>query len=207
MTDSPFGNPDGPEADAIASHDPVDHRPLASGLLSVQDVLAAARLPERTATICVRPDLQAEHDAIAAEMATLVSADGELLVEDDEASMGAQTNAARARELADRDRQVLDEMRANLWHVRLRAMDADEWPEFKKTMPKGKDADVSTFRAKLIARCAIEPPITVEDVAALRKKFGSAQINKISNRAYEACEQDGVDVPKSPGSWANLLEQ
>ncbi|HEY0889374.1 MAG TPA: hypothetical protein VGE38_07175 [Nocardioides sp.] len=207
MSDNPFGNPDGHDHDH-GEHDPGAHRPLSSGLLSVEDVLAAARLPERTATICVRADLTAEHDAIMAEMATLVTPGGELLADDDEAAVSDQSNAARARELADRDRRVLDEMRANLWRVRFRAIDSDEWPEYKKKhMPKGKDVDLKDFRTKLIADCAIEPPITEDQVRALRKKFGSGQIDKLSDTAFQACEQGGVDVPKSPSSWANLAQK
>lgn len=203
--DTVFGNPDGHDH---SEHDPGAHRPLSSGLLSVEDVLAAARLPERTASICVRADLTAEHDQIMAEMATLLTPGGELLADDDEAGMDAQGNAARARELADRDRQVLDEMRAHMWRVRFRAMDSDTWPEFKKQhMPKGKDVDLTDFRTKIIVACAIDPELTDEQVRQLRKKLGTAQIDKLSDTAFQANEQGGIDVPKSPASWANLEQR
>ena len=90
-----------------------------------------------------------------------------------------------------------------MWHVRFRAMASDDWTAFKKQhMPKAKDADMTEFRTKIIAACAIEPPITEDQVKALRKKLGSAQIVKLSDTAFEACTAGGLDVPKSPNSWA-----
>lgn len=206
QTDSPFGNPDA--HDHEQEHDLGAHRPLTSGLLTVEDVLAAARLVERTASICTRADLTADHDRVLDELATLITPGGELIADDDEAGMDAQSNAARARDLSDRLTRIKAEMRASMWHVRFRAMDSDAWTAFKKQhMPKGKDADLTEFRTKLVAACAIEPTISEDQARQLRKKFNSSQFVDLSDTAFAACTQGGLDVPKSPNSWANLAQQ
>lgn len=208
MNDNPFGNPDGPAHDHD-QHDAGAH-PLSAPVqfLTVEDVLTAARLVERTASICLRADLTAEHDRIMAELATLVTPGGELLADDEEAAMDAQTNAARARELSDRDREVLSEMRSSMRQVRFRAMDSDAWTAFKKQhMPTAKGADMTEFRTKITAACAIEPQLTEDEVRQFRKKLGAAQIVELSDTAFDACNNGGIDVPKSPSSWANLGQQ
>ncbi len=197
MNEHPFGNPDGDQHEHPLGHDPGAH-PLAEPvqLLTVADVLASARLVERTANICLRADLTAEHDRLMGELSTLVTPSGELLG-DDEASAGDQTNASRAQALSDRDRQVLAEMRGSMWHPRFRAMDSDAWTAFKKKhMPRTKDADFTDFHTKIIAECAIEPAMTEAEVTSLRKKFTHSQFIKMANTAYEACTEGGLDVPK-----------
>lgn len=212
MTDHPLGDvtPDTPgdgQHDP-SEHDPGAHRPLSSGLLTVEDVLAAARLVERTASICLRADLTAEHDRVLDELGTLVTPGGELLADDDELGMDAQSNAARARDLSDQLQQIKAEMRASMWHVRFRAMDSDAWSAFKKQhMPTAKGADMTEFRTKLVAECAIEPAITETQVRQLRKKLNSSQFVDLSDTAFAACTTGGLDIPKSPNSWANLGQQ
>lgn len=202
----PFGNPDG---DHHEQHDPGAH-PISAPvqLLTVADVLAAARLVERTASICLRADLTAEHDQVLAELATLVTPSGEVIGGDEEASAGEQSAAGRATELAERLAAIKREMRSSMWHVRFRAMDADAWGTFKKKhLPARKDADFGPFHVKIIAACAIEPAISEDEVLALSKKFNHSQFVTLANTAYEACTEGGLDVPKSGSSWPRLQQQ
>jgi hypothetical protein len=205
MNDHPLGLI--PEHDdSHSEHDPDAHQPIR--LLTVEDVLASARLVERTATICLRADLRAEHDRILDELGTLVTASGEVIDDDDEGAISDQSNASRARELADQLQKVQRQMRASMWHVRFRALPSDEWTTFKKMWwPKGKEPDMTEFRTKIIAACAIQPPITEDQVRELRKKLGASQLNELSDTAFDACTAGGIDVPKSPNSWANLAQQ
>jgi hypothetical protein len=206
MSDTVFGNPDGPDH---SEHDPGAHqRPVSSGLLTVEDVLASARLVERTASICLRADLTAEHDLVLGELGTRVTASGEVIGGDEEGAVSDQSNASRAQELADRLQQIKIEMRASMWHVRFRAMDSDTWTAFKKQhWPKAKGADMTEFRTKIIAECAIEPPITEDQVRQLRKKLNASQFVDLSDTAFAACSEGGLDVPKSPTSWVNLAQR
>lgn len=208
MNDHPFGNPDGDALDHEA-HDAGAH-PISAPVqfLTVADVLASARLVERTASICVRADLLAEHDQVLGELSSLVTVSGEVIGGDEEASVGEQSNSSRAQELALRLQQLKREMRSSLWHVRFRAMPSDEWTTFKKLWwPKGKDPDLTEFRTKIVSACAIEPTITEDQVKEIRKKFTASQFVELSDKAYEACTAGGVDVPKSPSSWVNLAQQ
>lgn len=187
-------------------HDPGAHQPVQ--MLTVEDVLSAARLVERTASICIRADLTAEHDLVLGELGTLVTASGEVIGGDEEGAVSDQSNASRAQELAERLHQLKREMRDSMWHVRFRAMASDEWTTFKKLWwPKGKDPDMTEFRTKIIAKCAIEPPITEDQVKQLRQKFTASQFINLSDTAFEACTAGGLEVPKSPNSWANLAQQ
>lgn len=187
-------------------HNPDAHQPRRP--FTVEDVLDSARLVERTASICLRADMVAEHDRILEELGTLITPSGELVEGDEENGLDQQSNASRARYLADRLQRVQQEMRSSMWHVRFRAMPSDEWTTFKRLWwPKGKDPDLTEFRTKLVAACAVEPPITEAQVKELRKKLTASQIVKLSDTAYDACTAGGLDVPKSPTSWANLAQQ
>lgn len=208
MNDHPLGDitPDMPGGHDHSEHDPGAHQPIR--LLTVEDVLASARLVERTASICLRADLTAEHDRVLGELGGLVTASGEVIGGDEEGAVSDQSNASRAQALADRLLQLKREMRDSMWHVRMRAMPSDEWTTFKRLwMPKGKEPDHTEFRTKIIAACAIEPPITEAQVKELRQKLTAAQINALSDTAFEACTTGGLDIPKSPNSWANLAQQ
>lgn len=209
MNDNPFGNPDGHDSEHDhGAHQSLRDEPPAAQFLTVEDVLASARLVERTASVCLRADLTAEHDLVLGELGTLVTASGEIIGGDEEGAVSDQSNASRAQELADRLLQIKREMRASMWHVRFRAMASDEWTTFKKMWwPKGKDPDMTEFRTKIIAECAIEPPITEAQVRELRKKLTAAQFVELSDTAFQACNDGGIDVPKSPSSWANLQQQ
>ena len=205
MSDHPLGIPSNQD-DTPGEHDPGAHQPIR--LLTVEDVLAYARLVERTASICLRADLTAEHDRVLGELGTLVTASGEVIGGDEEGAVSDQSNASRAQELADQLHRLKREMRESMWHVRFRAMPSDEWTTFKRLWwPKGKDPDLTEFRTKLVAACAIEPPITEDQVKQLRQKLNSSQFIALSDTAYDACTAGGLDVPKSPNSWANLQQR
>lgn len=207
MNDHPLG--DIPDDHTHAhEHDDGAHQQPTSTYLTVEDVLASARLVERTATICLRADLRSEHDRILDELGTLLTPSGELVGGDEEQSLDQQSNAARARELADRLQQLQREMRDSMWYVRFRGMASDEWTTFKRLWwPKGKEPDLTEFRTKIVAECAIEPPITEAQARELRKKLTASQFVALSDTAFDACSAGGLDVPKSPSSWANLAQQ
>lgn len=193
MTEHPLGyEPDDttPEAPDTAMRGP--------GLpLSIDDILASARRVERVATICLRADLVAEYEDALAELAGLVNDKGELVV-DPEATVGEKSAAARAQELDSHIGGLRTQMREAAWSVRFRAMDSDAWSVFtKQYLPKGDDADVTDFENRLVAAVAIEPTLTIRDVAKLRKALAPAQITKLVNTAWGACTTGGIDIPKS----------
>lgn len=189
---TPFGNPNGV---------PVVRQ------LTLEDVLTSARRHEKVARICIKADLQAEHDELVEELASMVNAQGELIV-DPESAIGEQSAAERAQELADRLAALRREMRGSMWSVRFRAMPSDEWQVFfKKEMPAEKNADMTPFNIKMIAACAVDPPMTEAEVTKLRSVLGLAQWVELANKAWAANTAGGVDVPKSPVSLLNHTRQ
>lgn len=196
----------GMNGDATAFTQPTTE-PHGAATLTVEEALAAVRRPERTAVLYLRGDLLAEHDAIIAELSLLVDARGEVL-DDGEASIGEESKAARAERLAARDRELLRDLAASAWPVRFRGMASDEWAKFHKAhFPKGDKSDVTDFNNLLIAETAIAPTFTVNQVKSARKSFGAKQITELANKAWEACNAGGVDVPKSPASWQSLAQR
>lgn len=168
-------------------------------ILSLDEVLSSARLVERKAKICLRADLEAEYQDLMSELATLVDDEGNVVADDETL---ADQKVARAQEL----QRLLEENRkVRAQHVRVvrfRAMPSDEWEAFEKAHRQGGDSsnpvkNPAEYERKIIARCAIEPTLTEEQVKDLKGKLGPAQMDHLFSKAYEACRTGGLDVPKS----------
>ena len=165
---------------------------------TIDDILAAAELPERRAHICLKANLQATYDDLVAELSTLVDAQGRPLV-DDEASIGDVTAESRAVEINEQIATVRLEMNAAMWHPLFRGISTDDLAVFnKKYAPKGDD--LTGYHDKLIAETSCDPKLSVDQVASLRKKLGHNAFRQLLDAANWVCMNGGVDVPKSPGS-------
>lgn len=175
--------------------------------MTVDEVLASARRPERTARVCLRADLEDEHAQLVAELATLVNAQGEIIAEE-EAAVGEITGEARAHQINDRLKALRAEMAQSMWFVRFRGMPSEDYDVFeKKYKPKTKDADFSEFHARLVAETAIEPTISYDQAVALRKEFGKRAMLELYNTAFTVCNTGGVDVPLLPASLQALTQR
>ncbi|WP_224279141.1 hypothetical protein [Nocardioides lacusdianchii] len=164
---------------------------------TVDEVLASARRIERTANVCVRGDLQAEFDELLDELATLVTATGELMEDDTDEALGDVTARTRVAQINERIPVLRREMAQAMWSVRFRGMSSDEWAPFvKKNMPE--KGDKKDFFNLLLSKTAIEPELTLDQVRELRKVFTQRSINELVNKAWEACTEGGIDVPKLP---------
>lgn len=183
----------------LADHaDDIEYAGQSTPELSVEDVLAQARTVERTATICIRGDLLDRRDRIINELAGLIDPQGNVLDPESEASIGEVTVAAHVEQLRLELRDADQDIAKFHWSVRFRGLDSDAWIAFHKAhFPKGDKPDVTDFNTKLIAETAIAPVLTEDQVVQLRKKLGSRQIRELADKAWESCNQGGVDVPKS----------
>ncbi|MDN4173916.1 hypothetical protein QWY28_13225 [Nocardioides sp. SOB77] len=186
------------QAPPAAAYDGAQHTAAVSARqLTIDEVLNSARLPEKRAEICLRADLQAQYDVLAAELATLVTADGEVIV-DDEAAAGEVTAAARARELDDNLASIRAEMEDSMWRPLFRGLSSEDLAVFNKEhRPADPTADMTDYNTRLIAATMTEPTATVDEVQALRRTLGSLAMIKLVRTASEVCVQGGVDVPKS----------
>lgn len=196
--DQTLGGSTGPEVPAALGNPggTVERTPQLETILTLDEIMSSARLVERTARICLRGDLEAEYNETLEELAGLVDADGNVISDGDQA-LG---DANRADQLAERARELRTEMKAATRRVRFRAMPDDEWRAWDKAQrgSDGKIKDQDAYNNEIIARCAIEPTMTVDDVKRLRSKLGPTQLVALANAAFFACTTGGLDVPKSP---------
>lgn len=194
MTDQPLGTPT-PDAHDVAHA--IEFPANTPRTFTVEDVLAKAKLPERTAQVCLRPDLQADYDAALVELATLVNAQGEVL-NDPDASLGDESRAARAQELGDIITGIRQKMAAHMWRVRFRGLASDDYSTFNRQhMPKGESPDLTDYNLLLIAATACEPEITYDQAKALNGKLGGRAMAELANTAWNVCNDGGLSVPKS----------
>lgn len=194
MTDQPLGTP---TPDEHTQTHVIDFPAGTPRAFTVEDVLAAATLPERTAQVCLRPDLQADYDAALVELATLVNAQGEI-INDPEAALGDESRTARAQELGDIITGIRQKMAAHMWRIRFRGMASEDYSVFNKQHhPKGENPDTTDYNLRLIAATAIDPIITYDQAKALNGKLGARAMAELANTAWNVCNDGGLSVPKS----------
>jgi hypothetical protein len=167
---------------------------LGETILTLDELMNSARRPERTARICLRPDLQADLDELEAQLGVYADSRGEFDPSDEALAGGAVS------ELANRIQQVREQMQASMRSVRVRAMPKDEWATFVETHSddKARDGFKPDFWPLLVSKCAIAPTFNTEQVTALRSTLGQPAFDAIAVAAFKANTADGVDVPKSP---------
>lgn len=196
MTDQPLA--DSPFVDALVDGAaPAIQLPTDTPRnFTIEDVLAMAKLPELVATVCIRPDLQADYDATLTELATLVDPTGQLL-EDPDASLGGQSKAGRAEELNDRLEEIRLEMAGHLWRVRFRGMTSEDFSVFNKRFPNREGAQAQEYSLQLVAATAIDPPISYDQAQRLNAKLGARIMTELVNAAWKVCNEGGISIPKS----------
>jgi hypothetical protein len=200
---SVFGNPDA----VVSAAAPIEHQPI-TRMLTVEDVLSRARLPEKRARVCLRADLQAEYDDLVAELSTLVNARGELLEDNQERAMGETSAQDRALELGERVEAVRREMAESMWFPLFRGLSTDDLAVFNKQhIPKGEKPDLTEYNVRLVAECSVEPKMSVEQVQQIRKKLGSRAFLQLIQAANGVCIHGGVDVPKSQSFLVDLTQE
>lgn len=191
---TPFHRPEAPDLDLDAAGIP----------LTVAQILEMAEFPEQRAQICLKANLQARHDELVDELGALVYADGTLR-EDVEASLGEKPAKARAIALQQEDEAVVAEMRRSMWRPLFRGISSDDLAVFNKEhWPKKQGDPLTDYHNRLIARCMVEPSITLDEVQALRKKLSHKAFQALVETASKVNVGLGVDVPKSPSFSLDL---
>lgn len=184
--------------------------PTAANMLTIDELLEDARLPEDYARICLRADLEAEHNRLILELGAMISSDGELL-EDDETSLGEETTKLRAQEKADRLEEVRKQMAASTRYVLFRGLSSDDLKILRRrilpTKGEPNDAQIAAFHDALVAECAINPQISEAQMRTFRGKLGDRAIQTLIETANKVCVTGGVNVPKLPAALLNLARQ
>lgn len=160
----------------------------------IDDLLAAARLPETTVPLCLRGDLVAEVEELERQLVT------------EEAKPKVSiASGGSARALAERIAQLQGEMEAYTRPFRLRAMARHDWTRFLMEHPprSGNDLDArvgynqETFLPALIRRCLVDPALSDDQWAKLDAVLTDAQFDMLSSAAWGINRRD-VSVPFSP---------
>lgn len=161
---------------------------------SVADWIKLARLPEKSATICLRADLQAEFDELSVQHKRV-----EDTARFDDRLTG--TLSGLQSEMA----AIRAEMEKSYRTFRFRALTRDEREKLNADAPKDPDGspEEQSTRELWVSRAAIKPRMTLDEVIGLRAVIGEGQFAELWDTAYEATMRRRVDLPFMPAAWAN----
>lgn len=162
-------------------------------------ILAQAKLPERTVPLCLREDLVAEYERLDTDL------------------RGASRTApslgvpAPATVIARRMEELREQMLAHQVHFLLRAWPARKFAKLRDAMPaKGKDQSDDEFAdvwhatiCDLVSKMLVEPQATPEQVATLAERLAESQWLALSNAAWDINAR-GQAIPFSVAASAIL---
>lgn len=165
-------------------------------------LLAGAKLPEKTVTVCLRGDLAAEFDETEAA-----------LEKAQQRALEAFDGGAEAPELIDKIEALQEEMRASSYQFRLRAIPKAKFRALVSAHPPRKvydddnnetvhEADKytgvngETFHDALIVACLVDPPVDEAKWQLIQEKLNDRQFDELSMAAWSVNRSE-VDIPFS----------
>lgn len=157
----------------------------------IADVIASARLRETEVQLCLDGQLTAEADRLQAQLDAMRPR-----LVDTSSLADVDPRVAVEAELA----EVQALMRDNLTTFRFRALGRKAWSDLKAKHPPRNDSELwnpDTFAPALIAACAIEPEMTLEDAEALFEVINTSQVADLWAAAYGANTGE-TKIPFSP---------
>jgi len=157
---------------------------------STKELLKAAKLPERSVSVCLRGDLVADIEALERDLKAAL---------EDRATNGRLGSKSQAKDLADQIEAKRAEMGEAMVTFRLRAMKASEWRGYT-SRHQGKDGgiDVLPLMGEAIPASVIEPDdMDAEDWVTFNENTPASEMGKLIDAVWELNMQ-GVNVPKSP---------
>lgn len=159
----------------------------------LKTLLASAKLPEKTVTLCLRGDLQADWE----------EADRQLIAAKTQKSNTLAGNPEATR-LAERVKELQTEMAAASITLRFRALKRARWLELIASFPPRKDNDADksmgmnapAFFKALVPASLVSPDIEPADLQELLDGLTDAQYALIENTVWGLNRAD-VSVPFS----------
>lgn len=162
------------------------------------DLIAAARLPERTVQLCLRGDLLAEHAELEARLAVARRASAD--------SLAGNADAVRISH----DIEALQELMAeHTIELRLRALPRRQWAELVAKHPPRRDdggrtldadtsgVNVDAFMAEVLHRCIVDPELPEAEFARLVDEcLTDAQYGQLTETVW-TLNRSEVSVPFS----------
>lgn len=171
-------------------------------MATIKEILAQARLPETTVDLCLRGDLMAQWRQLQSQLETA------------DTTAPCLGQRAPARVIAEQMEDLRQQMASSTITVRLRALPAREWSAFAATRPQpsSDDDDPDQWReqwfawvAALVARCAIDPEMTAEQVGQLCDGLSGVQWDELSNAAW-ALNETRMTIPFSAAAYALIRD-
>lgn len=163
-------------------------------MANIGDILASAKLPERTVEVCMRGDLLAEWQDLEKQLAKTQAA---------EHGTDSLARGGDARKIAERMQQLRDEMRKHEVTFRFRALPSREYSDMQakhrptqKQREQGYDLNWNTWPVALVSACAIDPAMDEEEAGKLADTISDAQWDQLFSCALTV-NRAQVDVPNS----------
>lgn len=162
-------------------------------MIDIDEVIASAKLPEKTLPLCLRGDLQAEWEEL----------ERELRVAQENSDDDSLAGDPGAREIADRMVAISKEMHDHTVTFRFRALPKTEYSDLltkyradENTENAVDGLDWAVYPTALIAACAIDPKMTFAKAEALSKVVTDQQWDSLFATAL-AVNRSEVSVPFS----------
>jgi hypothetical protein len=160
-------------------------------------LLAGAKLPERTVSICLRGDLVAEHEELERQL------------EKAEQSPASSLAGNGADDLAERIEALQDEMQAASYTFRLRALPKPQWRQLIEAHPIRRDeqneildadrymlVNTETFPDALIRACLVDPELDDQQWSTLNGSLTDKKYDDLFEAAWGLNRRE-VDIPFS----------
>ncbi|MGI5233839.1 hypothetical protein [Actinoallomurus sp. CA-142502] len=161
-------------------------------MADIEDILGSAELPQKTVELCLKGNLQADFEVLERQ-----------LREAEETDDDALAGGVRARELAEQIEDVRRKMAEHVTMFRFTALGAKSYsdllakhPPTEEQKQAGAGVNLDTWPAALVAACALDPKMTVEQAERLHDKITDGQWEELYDTAL-ACNRKKVDVPFS----------
>ena len=164
------------------------------------EIIAGAKLPERTVPLVLRGDLIAEYDRLS----TAFDRADTTLTEDVTATGVAQAAIAAAERMEALREQIADSVTL----FTLRALPRKRWRKMIADNPPGEDdegdVDEESFVTDMIAVCCTDPVMTRTQAEHLRDEvLTDGQWQELANAAW-ALNKNMVEVPLSIAASSRL---
>jgi hypothetical protein len=168
-------------------------------MANVRDIIPKVRRPETTARICLRGDLNAEHEALERRLAELDAGGGQWVPDSLSATRPDESDRL---DLAEKVTAVEREMAEAEVEFRFRASRQSDWRALRDAHPGRPDRserlfNTDTFPVALVAAAAVEPVIdSLADAESLFEVLSEGQRDRLFTAAWKANNAES-DVPKS----------
>ncbi|WP_326646687.1 hypothetical protein OG884_18845 [Streptosporangium sp. NBC_01755] len=174
---------------------------MATKTSAIADIIGSIKRPEKTVPICLAGDLQAEFESLERDLAIAR-----------EKPADAGTLAGGSDPMATAIAQQIQELRAKMREhtavFRFQGLSSKVYSDLVAQHPpkeesKRGDVDWDSFSVALVATCAVEPKMSVEEAGQLADALTQAQWDALFTAAFEVNKAD-IDVPFSFAASAVL---